>query len=117
MFKELKKIWCNITQDATGHYVALDTFKAISFGCGILHFMVVHPVAEIFYDKDISQDAGYWLTSLAFGLQFVKLGASYVKRLTADAQGNPLATPASVEPPATEPELMPVAAPGATVTE
>ncbi|GGF26344.1 hypothetical protein GCM10011383_42340 [Hymenobacter cavernae] len=99
----------DITTNAkTNHVVALDLFKALSFFAGLFYFLLLVPTVILVTPSHLvlPMEPGFFLTANGFGLQVVKEGAKYLARKTADDQGNPLATPTSVEPPC-EPKLMP----------
>ena len=102
------RIWTDITQNReTGHYVALDVFKAVSFWTGI--WMLIFEVAAfVIWHVDVPTEPAIILLILAFGLQNSKFVQSYFARKTADGYGNALATRNSTEAlPALNPELMP----------
>lgn len=96
------------TSPTTGHYVALDLFKALSFITG-LGLMVYDTVAGK------SVEPGLILLFLAYGLQNSKMVSKYFDRRTADGNGNALLQAGSETAP-TEP-VVPVVPAGATVTE
>jgi hypothetical protein len=101
-----RSVWADITTDPrTGHTVAKDYFKAVSFYGGIFYLLVLVPVVVLLTDPHIvlPMEPGVAMILLAFGLQGAKILDNYLNRKTADDSGNPLATP----PPGFVPPLMP----------
>ncbi|MBX0290102.1 hypothetical protein K3G63_06610 [Hymenobacter sp. HSC-4F20] len=98
-----------ITQDKNGHTVAKDLFKALAFFAGLVYLFLMVPAIILLTPTHIvlPLEIGVTLLGSGLSLEIVKEVKGYYQRKTADSENNALATPASVEPPATNPELMP----------
>ena len=109
-------VWADITRDPkTGHTVAKDYFKALSFYGGLLYLLVLVPAVVLLTDPHLVLpiEPGVVMILLAFGLVGAKIVDNYLNRKTADDSGQPLAVPT---PDAIPPEVMPqVANPNAPI--
>lgn len=93
LFTEPFTIFRDITTNpATGHYVAIDVFKAFSFvlGCALLIDAQLH---------GRSVEPALISLFLSYGLQNSKMVSKYFDRRTADGNGNPLAQSGTQEAP------------------
>jgi hypothetical protein len=107
LFTEPFKVWHDITTNPdTGHYVAIDVFKALAFllGCGLLIDAQLH---------GRSVEPALIALFLAFGLQNSKMVSKYFDRRTADGNGNPLTQSGTQDAPATPVVAVLTAAPKA----
>lgn len=109
-----KGIWADITRDPkTGHTVAKDYFKAVSFFGGLFYLLALIPAVVLLTDEHVvlPEAPGITMVLLAFGLVGAKIIDNYLNRKTADDSGNPLVAP----PPGVTPPLMPQAPNGPIV--
>jgi hypothetical protein len=107
LFTEPFTIFRDITTNPqTGHYVALDVFKAISFvlGCSLLIDAQLH---------GRSVEPALISLFLSYGLQNSKIVAKYFDRKTADSAGNPLVQAGTQEAPAEPVVVAPTVTPKA----
>lgn len=101
-----RSVWYDITKDPkTGHTVAKDYFKAVSFYGGIFYLLVLVPTVVLLTEPHLVLpiEPGVVMLLLAFGLVGFKIIDNYLNRKTADDAGNPLVVP----PPGIVPPLMP----------
>ena len=116
------KIWNDITKNPkTGHYIALDLFKAVCFVAGVFltlfsavaKFLLVWMVIYADYSMrwinvDPPLAPGIILIGFGLGAQAGKIINTYLGRLTMDGNSNPLATVATADvSPPLRPQLMP----------
>lgn len=97
-------IWADLTKNPkTGHYVAKDVFRTLSFFAGLLLCFVVAAADVYGGGREVSAEPALFLLAFALGAQGLKQYEVQQNRRTADANGQPLAVP---DPPAPAPSIM-----------
>ena len=104
----MRSVWADITRDpVTGHTVAKDLYKALSFFAGLGYLLVLVPTVVLLTPANLvlPLEPGMALVTLAFGFQTLKEVSRYFQRKTADSAGQVLVEPGTV-PPVVMPQVL-----------